>query len=649
MSFSWFEDARGQTLYYDSSRIVTLLPFVALDAESDVRCRDEVVQVEDGVFRWTRHFRLDRGASSQAVRLTMDAVAAYHASYLLIPAISYNGNRWGTGHEPRGFVVDGVPRSFAWHRGSIPGATYSEGERWSIALFGTPPAPGRGLSCALVPEAEQTTHRLIWQEEEYPNVYSDRDEYGPGYVSPLLLEPGAECVAVAYLVVAPVETARTAWRTMLDVAWRLNYHDTAPWFAPEEVWKFGIRFARESLWAEEGVFRGFSIGLLWEWGEEGARGSWQQRRDHKYEIGWAGQNASLAVALLEEYLRTGDDDSRARGLTALDCWVAHATLLNGLVRCHFDPILGEAAFAGYVSAATDGGSLERQDACNLGGAAQALFEAERLAERCGTSRPEYADVALGICNFVVGAQRADGNLGRAWTNDGTLLDGEGTIGAFLIFPLITAYKRTGDERYLQAAERGYAYYMAALLRDGYTTAGALDTDCIDKESAVPLLDAALALYELTGTSHYLSEAQHAAYYLASWQWSHTVVYPAQSALGAMGYDTFGGTSVSTQHHHLDPYAIACVPGWLRLAQLTGEDIWRQRAQAAWAHGTIGISDGRLIVLGKQRPAGSQDEGVFQTRWRNYGSVSEWLVAWPTAFRLATLRRLPDWTVFAAIR
>ncbi|WP_126555419.1 hypothetical protein [Dictyobacter kobayashii] len=447
---------------------------------------------------------------------------------------------------------------------------------------------------------------------------------------------------MAYLSVAAVGEERRGWQKMLDVAWQLNYHATSPWFSPDELWRLGIHFAKESLWAEEDIFRGFSIGLLWAEGTNKQPGRWRQRPDHKYEIGWAGQNASLAVALLNDFLRSGDRDSLVRGLATLDCWVAGAALPGGLMRCHFDAILDGSSFLTDDFTRTGGDAREHQDACNLGGAALALFEAAQLAQQCGSPRPQYKDAALGICNFVLQTQRADGCIGRAWANNGVLLAMEGTIGAFLILPLISAYVHTDDERYLAAAERAYTYYIDALLRDGYTTAGALDTDCIDKESAVPLMDAGLTLYEVTGAHHYLNGAMHAAYYLASWQWCHTVEYSAESVLGKIGYDTFGGTAVSTQHHHLDPYAIACVPGWLQLAQLTGEDIWRQRARAAWDHGTIGISDGSLLVLGKQRPIGSQDEGAFHTRWREYGSVSEWLVAWPTAFRLDVLRRSNDW-------
>ncbi len=71
-------------------------------------------------------------------------------------------------------------------------------------------------------------------------------------------------------------------------------------------------------------------------------------------------------------------------------------------------------------------------------------------------------------------------------------------------------------------------------------------------------------------------------------------------------------------------------------------LWKERAQAVWSNGITGVSDGDLTVMGKSRPVGSQDEGFFHTRWGHPPfNTSQWLVAWPTAFRLEVLRSL-DW-------
>ncbi len=607
-----------------AERLAVIVPF----AEADFQTVDEVRELGPGVFEWTRTFTFNGNDYARPARLTMEIEALSKSRYNLIPAVSYDGNLWGTGQEPKGFSTDVGPWTFAYHRSSIPGATYSESEKWSVGFFSRPGQLPGGFSCALVPNEDRTLHRLIWPEEETPRVYAARDRYAEPYREDLRVSRDQVFSLKAWVVIAPVAVPKFGWKTMLDTAWRLNAHPISPTFEPEHLWELGIQFAKECLWAEEKTFKGFSIGLLW------SGGTWVQRPSWKYEIGWAGQNISLANSLLSDYVKTGDEDSLNKGVQCLDTWLRHARLKNGLFRCHFDYLLGLEDPKGEV-----------QDACNLGAAAMGYFEASDLATSCGLKKPEYRAAALGVCDFVLRIMGPDGRIGRTWTNGGRPVDPEGTTGAFLIQPLVRAYRVSHKGEYLAAAERAFAFYFGGLAADGYTTAGALDTHCIDKESAVPLLKAALELFEATRKDMYLRRAEDAAFYLATWQWHYTVPYHESSVLAGIGYDTLGGTSVSTQHHHQDPYALVIVNDWLKLASLTKNDIWRERALAVWANGTIGVSDGDLVILGKRRPAGSQDEGAFHTRWHAMGGVSQWLVAWPTAFRLETLRHSGYWAAF----
>ena len=117
-----------------------------------------------------------------------------------------------------------------------------------------------------------------------------------------------------------------------------------------------------------------------------------------------------------------------------------------------------------------------------------------------------------------------------------------------------------------------------------------------RSSAIPLFKASLLLYIITGELKYLEKAEHSAYYLSTWQWHHTVKYAEDTALNKLDYDTFGGTSVSTQHHHQDLYGLVYVTNLLKLADLTGNPIWKERAQALWANGMIGVSNENHEVM-----------------------------------------------------
>jgi hypothetical protein len=69
-----------------------------------------------------------------------------------------------------------------------------------------------------------------------------------------------------------------------------------------------------------------------------------------------------------------------------------------------------------------------------------------------------------------------------------------------------------------------------------------------------------------------------------------------------------------------------------------------RRRALW-QATIYVSDGTLTPKGIVRPPGGQDEGFYHTRWGGSpGGVSDWLVAWPAAFRMITLQGWDEWDV-----
>jgi hypothetical protein len=210
--------------------------------------------------------------------------------------------------------------------------------------------------------------------------------------------------------------------------------------------------------------------------------------------------------------------------------------------------------------------------------------------------------------------------------------------------MMRAYQATGDKAYLESARRAYDFYFDDFARNGYTSAGALDTWCIDKESSLPVLRSALMLFEATGDRSYLHKAERTSWYLSSWLWHYSVPVSDDSDFKRYGYDTFGGTAVSTQHHHIDSFGMWLVPEWLKLSKYTGSPVWREKALATWANGNLCVADGKTEYHGVIRPAGSQTEAYFQTRWIGQpGSFHDFLVSWMPALRLEVLRNTADFT------
>jgi len=616
--FRWEKAEGKRTLVSGDLQIGYLRPL----SVPGIKARDQIDQISEGVYRIVRTCTNLSGSPLDSVRLTLDFVHTDSTGFLMIPAVSYQGNAWGRGQEPKGYQKDGTWRSFSYSRSAIPGATYSEGGKWAVALWGELGSENAPFSCSLMPEGIITTHRLIWPEEEMPLSYTNRDTYRPGFKGMLSLGKGRSVVISAVIVVSPVMPRHEAIKVFLSKAWEIIPHPKIAVRSPEEIWNLSVRFINENLWAEDGVFKGFSVGL---WLRDG---KWIQRPVWKYEIGWAGQNISTANSLLTDYLWNNNHQSLDRAIACLDTWAGYCPLPNGLIRNHFDYVLGIEK------------SEEVLDACNLGDAAADYLVAWDLAKQCGVERDVYKDIALGICDFLMKDQQPSGQYGKGWTKEGVCLYREGTIGSFIIPAMVRAFGATGNKAYLASARRAYDFYFDDFSNQGFTSAGALDTWCIDKESSWPMLRSAMMLNEATGDSTYLAKAEKTSWYLSTWLWHYSVPYSDSTDFRKYGYNTFGGTAVSTQHHHLDPFGLALVPEWLKLSKLTGNPVWREKAVAAWANANQVVANGTEQVHGVVRPAGSQTEAYFQTRWGGMpGYFADWMVLWPSAFRLETLRTI----------
>ena len=588
---------------------------------SGIMHREEIERLDGETFRL--HCTFTATENLDSTRLEAGFVHLSSCPFWMIPSVSYNGNEWGRGKEPKGARENDEWRTVAARRTSIPGALYSEGNRYAIATWTEAPREDRmNYSVSIRPGQAEVGHHYIWPEEEMPLTYVSRDRFEDGYRNRASLRKGESVRLSLYVHVCPVQEGHAAMRTFLDKAWELSPKPEVDVFPPEKVWELGVRYAKESLWAEDGDYKGFSIGLLPE-----PDGTWKQRGSGKYEIGWCGQNASYAISLLQDYLRNGSRESLEKGMATLDTW-SRCRLPNGLFTVHHDYPDGPV------------------DACNLGTAALNFFEACDIAKECGYDRPVYERIAFDVCDFVLADQQESGCYAKGWNPDGSCIYREGTIGCFLVPAMIEAYRRSGNAAYLRSARKAYAYYMTELREQGFTTAGALDTWCIDKESSISLLRSALRFYRLTGEKAFVEDAVAVSYYLSTWLWHYDAAYPAEDAFTRNGIHTFGFTSVSVQHNHLDPYALYWVPEWIELSDITGDSQWRQKARAIWRNGNQLVSDGTLEINGHLRPAGSQNEAYFECQWGFTGNtdihrINDWLVAWPGAFRLETLRRLWD--------
>lgn len=340
---TWAKSEKG-TEFYLNGRLIGL-------AENAENAEDTFVLVEEGVVCWTRT------ADAPVSAMRMRFAAAYPSGYQMVPALQYDGNRCyyikdyvdvrnaavpeekkEKRKTPSFFLGDrdsesGEPWRFIWHRMSVPGGTYSEGEGISTGMF-LPPDQTDG-ACSLYTEGEKTFHELLWPEQDSRLSSIPNPEAHVRKMEP-------RKVFRAMLVFAPAEEPRIAWHALLSAAWKQYYVLKAPSRSYEDLWDLGIDYAKLLYTEEADGFKGFSIGFTWE-------GEWVKRSKQKYEIGWCGQNASLANSLLAHAAMTGDADAKEKGLAVLDAWIA-AQKPHGLIPTHYDDNMYTNGFSKTVDA-----------------------------------------------------------------------------------------------------------------------------------------------------------------------------------------------------------------------------------------------------------------------------------------------------------
>lgn len=621
--------------------------------------KDTFRKLEDGAWEWHRH------TAEPTDHMRMELVFCGVPTFTMVPAVSYNGNGWGNYPEYVGDRdEDGTPWSWASHRVTIPACTYSENEKISIALMSR---ANDNTACSLYAEKDGKHHAVIFPEEEKPRTLQ-RHFWGEPFQG--VMEPRQDFTAIIHTF--PSDGTRHRYRHLTDFAFRYFGHAMDVPRKAAELEKLSLAFCHFLYQRDRDGMCGFTSGAPWNKALHG-----YEKHLHRYQLGWVGQTASMSNAFIYDYIKTGDRLKLDMALDAHDAYLKFGRLKNGsfLSRVErsdymflpfddtmvLDPWLysedtletmkGTIAKnkQGLIRRDAEGKLYVYVDACNMGTGAEGYFEAYELLQSIGIQKPQYLQAALDVCEFALANQEESGNFVKSWDQEGNVRQAKGTIGCFLILPLLTAYRITGKERYLSSAERAFSFYYRELEEYGFTTAGALDTYSIDKESASPLLRVALRLHEITGKKSYVSAAEKIGWYLTTWMMHFTVEYPQDSLLRQMGYDTFGSTAVSTPHNALDQYALRDVLSFKRLHELTGNIQWRERALALWCNANQCISDGTLVVNGRLRPAGGQDEAIFHTRWgRSWVppfSPSQWLPAWPCAFRLECLRWCGDGDFF----
>ena len=560
------------------------------------------------------------------IQPVIEVVDAFACAEYIIPCVSVHGNLWGSGKEPKGLALDGKPWVFDGRRTSIPGCTLTENaERFCALIAANDSKASLTVSCSMeMLEDGKMAHRLLYPTIEEPLTYSNRDHYLPEYQTYVKLDGENTFAASARVVSGKPSREHFA---MIDVQNAVQYYlknIPAPKLSNEEMWSLSICFAEKLLYPYEGTEL-FIIGHSLT--PEGIG-----LRKH-FEFGWCGQNGMLARMMILDYQKTGNREHLDKALACLDVWAARIHPETGLPWVHYE----SKNKSGAIS-----------DTCNLSFYIIEMLRCYLTLKEMGIDKPAYRAAALSAADFLEKHRSDNFGLGKAWrVETGECVDEGGTIGAYPIRSFVECWNHTGEQRYLDAAEALMKLYTERDLLQFECTAGALDTHCIDKETSGALIMGGIALYEATKKQEYLDYAVLAAEYFCSWMYYFDVPCDADSDFARYDYHSVGGTSVSTQHHHIDPWGAFMVSYLEKIARYTGDEKWHERADALWFGSTQAIceQDGDFVHEGLLRSAGSQNEAYFHCRWgfsdkaMKPGTFNDWLVAWPAAFRMYTISEM----------
>ncbi len=615
------------------------------------RCSDylieEVYEQQDSeLFSITRKVK-NTSDQTKVFKFIFALRTCYTPTKYLIPCVSYNGNQWGEGKEPKGMTA---PNGEAWihsyDRCSVPSCTQTETKDISVSLFVSGETTDSLVSsCSLVPVGDgRIEQRVYWPVTEAPYTYSDNDKYTDRLDTYITLQPGEEFCSTVYILVSVPEYENFGIIRTLDRALELFEFKHEKNRPISELWRLGIEYSRLLLREHKGR-RVFSSGIH----PTLDRGYYFVPH---YEVGWCGQNIMNARMHLLEYKRTGEKALFDGAIAVCDSWRDKQSD-NGLVLAHYewytegrewnyippDPTKSWAANVSYKT-----GWLP--ETCNTAWAACEMLKVWHLLSEMGIQRQDYLNFACRTLDFFCDNYMEDYAFGKGWHFDGRCAEPAGSIGAFVTMALCEGWRLLKNERYLEYAKKSLEFYMKRDIDNFVCTAGAIDCTCVDKETAGPIIISALDLYEFTGEKKYIEWAKKASYYFASWMFVYDVHYGKEAEFTEYGYYTSGSTAVSVQHPALDQWGELMCSEWLRLADITGDDRWRVRARMMWFNATQLIADeNNRIVHGKLRPVGSQNEAFYHARWghrpdpNERGHLNDWLVSWVNVFRLNVIDRL----------
>lgn len=308
------------------------------------------------------------------------------------------------------------------------------------------------------------------------------------------------------------------------------------------------------------------------------------------EIGWTGGGViGYPFMLAREVLKLPEDyfAGRLSPGEIFDSIVAgyheESGFFNDVTRPDWNPAWKESPVNGWWTGL--GLTVDRHCAYTNGSAVYYLL---KTVCRCREWKEEWLDAALKVLETVMSLQKEDGNYGYTYRYDRReVADWDGFAGCWFAAAMPYAYEKTGDQRFLESAEKAlgfYGKYVSEL--NCYGTP--MDTwKSVDEEGNLAFIRAARLMHEITGEEKYLAYLEAGARYQYLWQYGFRA-RPEFAPLQDSGWNSCGASVTSVSNPHTHPMGSLILDDLVYLSEITGSSYHKQRAEDmfAWLMNTM---------------------------------------------------------------
>ncbi|MHA1650979.1 MAG: hypothetical protein ACTSYB_12360 [Candidatus Helarchaeota archaeon] len=553
------------------------------------------IEYDHGNLIINRNWKLDYKGH---LNLPFKIMCRLNPSFYIIPGIVVNGNKYGKGNYPQLKLNEKF--SFREDRCTVPSCGIVEDSEHCIGIF-TDPAPEEELlsSISLYRSKGNLYFEICTPWEEKPVQYVSKFRYIKGLTNFLAISGAFQYSRRFFIYTKKLDSSMKGYYDVLRYSWEILARSPR---IPRN-WSDWIRkkaqLAINVFYAKIGKAHGFITTVI----------NPMIPLSPTFSGGFLGKSIEIAFALYRIYLRNNMKELKEIAFNVTN-FLTSRILPNGLFFTDYNPALHQ--WYGYrIGRRKDLNTRMMSEVCHT------LLRFYLLAKERNESVKRWLEFVKKFSDFMVEHQLPNGSFGKWWSKEGNLKEDSGTNGAYVIWVLAELYKITKKEKYKDAAMKAGQYYIAQFIEPDEYWGDTLDANAIDKEAGHAVLRAMLYLYKITNDEKFLKVALRAAHFVASWQFTYNVPFSKTSQLGRRKFKTFGGTIVSVENMHIDPY-IMFTFDFLQLWQYTGDIYWKERAIAGLKFVLQMLASEKDTLGYKEWYIGWQPEQYNHTNWGYYG-------------------------------